>query len=234
MSIQHRPPEDCKTVKPSPTASHAMDWSIKTSTTTPSDKQMIYGLFWGIPIAVCIFTTWNMWDSIAESLDTWLLICLPSMIIGLAFVAIFMQKTAFNYNIYLDHGEVNHQLYFPDFAGGLFKSIAAVAIVFFALVAILTGSLLFLLGPAAVAACSAIKLMNWEKPPIEYEKSLPWNQYNFVTVDRKYRIIVTHHTTLTFGFEARFPNKDLFEQYLAFIRTVVAPHAEFTEKVWKW
>ncbi|GAB7531754.1 hypothetical protein PS3A_41680 [Pseudomonas sp. 3A(2025)] len=146
----------------------------------------------------------------------------------------FMQKTVFNYQIHLDHGKLDHQLYFPDFAGGLFKGIAGIAILFFVLVAILTGSLLFLLGPAAAAACSALKLMNWKKPEVEHEESMPWHEHYFVTVDRRYLIIVAHHDDTTIGFKARFPNKDLFEQYLAFLRTVVAPHAKFTETVWKW
>ncbi len=39
---------------------------------------------------------------------------------------------------------------------------------------------------------------------------------------------------LNLGFEARFPNKELFEQYLAFLRTALPPSATFTETVWKW
>lgn len=234
MDTQQEQLENIEKLTPSPAIPPIIFWSIKTSTATPSDKYMIYELFWGIPIAVCLFTTWNMWGAIAEGLDIWLLICASSMTIGLAFVAMFMQKTAFTYRIYQHHGEVDHQLYFPDFAGGLFKGIAAIAIMVFVLAAILTGSLLFLFGPAAAAACSALKLMNWKRPEVEHEESMQWHEHYFVTVDRKYLIIVAHHDDTTIGFKARFPNKDLFEQYLAFLRTVVAPHAEFTETVWKW
>ncbi len=209
-------------------------WSIKVSRATPSDRQMIYGLCWGIPLIVCLITTWNMWGSIAENLDTWLMICVSMMLIGLSFVAMMLQKTAFNYKIYAHQGEVDYQLYFPDFAGGLFKGIATVIILMFVGAALLTGSLLFLFGPAAVAVGSAIKLMNWEKPAPTHEVSMPWSDHYFVTVDRKYLIIVAHHTDTTIGFKARFSDKALFDQYLAFLRTVVAPHAEFTEKVWEW
>lgn len=195
---------------------------------------IILRTFFGIPLVICSFITWKMWGSIIEDLGLWLTLCISITVMNLLAIAMFRQKTVFNYRIHLDHGELDHQFYFPEFAGGLFKSIAGLTIVFFVFVAILTGSVLFLLGPAAVAAVSAMKLMNWERPPVEYEKSLLWSEHNFVTVDRKYRIIVTHENDLTLGFEARFPNKDLFEQYLAFIRTVVAPHAEFTETVWKW
>lgn len=195
---------------------------------------IIHGTFLGIPLAICSYITWDMWGSIIEDLGLWLTLCLSITAMNLLAIAMFRQKTAFTYRIYQHHGEVDHQLYFPDFAGGLFKGIAAIAIIIFVLAAILTGSLLFLFGPAAAAACSALKLMNWEKPEVEHEESMQWHEHYFVTVDRKHLIIVAHHDDTTIGFKARFPNKDLFEQYLAFIRTVVAPHAEFTETVWKW
>lgn len=225
---------DIKKLTPSSAAAPLMSWSIRTSTTTPSDRQGIYGIFLGAPLATCTYITWRMRNSITEDFEIWLMLCLSIATMGLLTVAMLMQKTAFNYKIHLNEGEMEQQLYFPDFAGGLFKGIAAITIIFFVLVAILTGSLLFLLGPVAVALGSALKLMNWERPPVEYEKSMPWGDHHFVTVDRKYRIIVVHTTDITTGFKARFPKKDLFEQYLAFLHTVVAPHAEFTEKVWKW
>ncbi|KQQ57689.1 hypothetical protein ASF84_28155 [Pseudomonas sp. Leaf127] len=175
-----------------------------------------------------------MRNSLVEDFNLWLTLCLSLMILGSLPVALLMQKTAFDYIIYPDRGEVEHQLYFPNFAGGLFKGVATIAILMFVGAALLTGSLLFLFGPAAVAVGSAIKLMNWEKPAPTHEVSMPWSDHYFVTVDRTYLIIVAHHTDTTIGFKARFPDKALFEQYLAFLRTVVAPHAEFTEKVWEW
>ncbi|GAB0066869.1 hypothetical protein IBA8402_26320 [Pseudomonas syringae] len=101
------------------------------------------------------------------------------------------------------------------------------------MVAILTGSLLFLIGPVAMAFIAAIKLLNWENP-IHHEKSLPWGEYNFVTVDRKRLMIITHRTDITLGFEARFQHELLFNKYLNFLHTVLPSTAEFTEKAWKW
>ncbi|MBD8491362.1 permease [Pseudomonas syringae] len=211
-----------------------MKWSIKTSTLPPTTKRDIYIIFLGIPLAIGAYITWRMRNSLIEDFDLWLSLCLSLTILGIIPVAMFMQKTAFDYIIHPDRGEVEHQLYFPNFAGGLFKGVATVAILMFVGAAILTGSLLFLFGPAAVAVGSAMKLMNWEKPPVEKEKSMPWRNHHFVTVDRKYLIIVVHTTDITTGFKARFPNTELFEQYLAFLYTAVAPNAEFTEKVWEW
>ncbi len=181
-----------------------------------------------------MYITWRMRNSLIKDFDLWLTLCLSLMILGSLPVALLMQKTAFDYIIHPDRGEVEHQLYFPNFAGGFFKGVATVAILMFVGAALLTGSLLFLFGPAAVAAGSAMKLMNWEKPPVEHEKSMPWHYYNFVTADRKYRVIVIHCTDVTLGFEARFPNKELFEKYLAFLRTALPSSATFTETVWKW
>ncbi|SDN14310.1 hypothetical protein, partial [Pseudomonas cichorii] len=58
--------------------------------------------------------------------------------------------------------------------------------------------------------------------------------HNFVTIDRKRSIIVIHCTDITTGFVARFPNKDLFEQYLQLLHSVLPPTAEFMEKDWEW
>ncbi|RMT29166.1 hypothetical protein ALP50_03726, partial [Pseudomonas syringae pv. spinaceae] len=81
--------------------------------------------------------------------------------------------------------------------------------------------------------CSAsLKLLNWENP-IHQEQSLPWGEYNFVTVDRKRLMIITHRTDVTLGFEARFKHEVLFNKYLNFLHTVLPPTAEFTEKAWK-
>ncbi|EGH99956.1 hypothetical protein PLA106_28061, partial [Pseudomonas amygdali pv. lachrymans str. M302278] len=99
-------------------------------------------------------------------------------------------------------------------------------------VAVLTGSLLFLIGPVAMAFIAALKLLNWENP-IHHEQSLPWGEYNFVTVDRKRLMIITHRTDVTLGFEARFKHEMLFNKYLNFLHTVLPPTAEFTEKAWK-
>ncbi|EPM49389.1 hypothetical protein A262_23473, partial [Pseudomonas syringae pv. actinidiae ICMP 19073] len=67
-----------------------------------------------------------------------------------------------------------------DFASSFFKGIAIAVILIFVFVAVLTGSLLFLIGPVAMAFIAALKLLNWENP-IHHEQSLPWGEYNFVT-----------------------------------------------------
>ncbi|KPB32649.1 Uncharacterized protein AC514_2657 [Pseudomonas savastanoi pv. phaseolicola] len=128
---------------------------------------------------------------------------------------------------------MEYYLHYPDFASSFFKGIAIAVILIFVFIAALTGSLLFLIGPAAMACIAALKLLNWENP-IHHEQSLPWDEYNFVTVDRKRLMIVTHRTDVTLGFEARFQHEVLFNKYLAFLQTVLPPTTEFTEKAWKW
>ncbi len=128
---------------------------------------------------------------------------------------------------------LEYYLHYPDFASSFFKGIAIAVILIFVFIAALTGSLLFLVGPAAIACIAALKLLNWENP-IHHEQSLPWDEYNFVTVDRKRLMIVTHRTDVTLGFEARFQHEVLFNKYLAFLHTVLPPTTEFAEKAWKW
>lgn len=143
------------------------------------------------------------------------------------------QKTIYNYTITTHHALVEYYLHYPDFASSFFKGIAISVIMLFVFVAILTGSLLFLIGPVAMAFIAAIKLLNWENP-VHHEQSLPWGEYNFVTVDRKRLMIITHRTDVTLGFEARFQQEVLFNKYLNFLHTVLPSTAEFTEKAWKW
>ncbi|RMS74922.1 hypothetical protein ALP59_00831, partial [Pseudomonas savastanoi] len=143
------------------------------------------------------------------------------------------QKTIYNYTIKTNCAHLEYYLHYPDFASSFFKGIAIAVILIFIFIAALTGSLLFLIGPAAMACIAALKLLNWENP-IHHEQSLPWAEYNFVTIDRKRLMIITHRTDVTLGFEARFQHEVLFNKYLNFLHTVLPSTAEFTEKAWKW
>lgn len=236
-NTSHKHSENLEITEPSTATITIMEWDIKTINQPRSDIRRSFYFGFGAPVLYAsIFTGW-LWDDMAEKeimFDLWMWLCITTTVVPLIFLAILRQKTVFNYKIHSDHGEVEHQLYFPDFAEGLFQGIAVFAILVFVGVAMLTGSLLFLFGPAAIAVGSAMTLMSWEKPPVEHQESMQWIEHDFVTVDRKHLIIVAHYTDTTTGFKARFPNKELFEQYLAFLHTAVAPHAEFTEKVWEW
>ncbi|GFM68659.1 hypothetical protein PSCICJ_47770 [Pseudomonas cichorii] len=148
-------------------------------------------------------------------------------------ILVFRQKTVFNYSVTSQKALLEYYDYYPDFAGPFFKGIAIFTILLFLGVALVTGSLLFLVGPAAMSLGAARTLLNWENK-IHNEESLPWNEYNFVTVDRKRSMIITHRTDITLGFEARFSNKELFEQYLQFLHSVLPPTAEYLEKDWEW
>jgi hypothetical protein len=102
-----------------------------------------------------------------------------------------------------------------------------------ALAGLMTGSVLLILGPIASYFMVALYLFNLQNP-VSRRKSLPWHEYNFVTLDREHRTIVTHKTDPTLGFEARLPDDELFEQYLEFLRTVLPSHVQYTEKRWDW
>ena len=186
--------------------------------------------------ALALFTyfTWLMWDAITGSAGFFIgTVCASVAYFAYMIMLVIRQKTIFNYNIKIQSGSVEHFLHYPDFAGPLFKGIAIFTILFFLGVALVTGSLLFLVGPAAISLGAARTLLTWENK-IHNEESLPWNEYNFVTVDRKRSMIITHRTDITLGFEARFSNKELFEQYLQFLHSVLPPTAEYMEKDWEW
>ncbi len=229
--------ENSKTLEaPNPTSigEDILNWSIKTMARSPNEILLAeVGT-----VAICaIMLGFNIWLGRKIFLEN------PSEILFLVYTfagaALYIialgvrQKTIYNYTITTTHALVEYYLHYPDFASSFFKGIAIAVIMLFVFVAILTGSLLFLIGPVAMAFIAAIKLLNW-KNPIHHEQSLPWTEYNFVTVDRKRLMIITHRTDVTLGFETRFQHEVLFNKYLAFLRSALPPTAEFTEKAWKW
>ncbi|WP_237503906.1 permease [Pseudomonas syringae] len=211
-----------------------LNWTIKTIASHKKEvmrMQLLLGLG---HIAMFIFNVWVWWEAFTQE-PHWLFI-LTLLFIGnyLYFVTLLIrQKTIYNYTIKTDRAHLEYYLHYPDFASSFFKGIAIAVILIFVFVALFTGSLLFLIGPVAMAFIAAIKLLNWENP-IHREQSLPWAEYNFVTVDRKRLMIITHRTDVTLGFEARFQHEVLFNKYLAFLRGALPPTAEFTERAWKW
>lgn len=157
-------------------------------------------------------------------------VCFTSALLAF-FMKVARQKTAYHYQIYKDHATLDHHVYYSELEIKIIKTLAAICIMVFLGAVLITGSVLFLIGPAAIGFLAALRLLNW-KNPITHEKSLPFNEYNFVTVDRKRRIIVTHYTDRSLGFEARLPDDALFEQYLNLLQSSLPPTAEFTEKKW--
>ncbi|KPW41358.1 Permease of the major facilitator superfamily [Pseudomonas amygdali] len=223
--------------KPSPCLLKARDilnWKIKTFAKSSKEIMIAQSIFAAIHLTGSSLFIWGGWKVFLKN---------PLLLVGLIlalggvlayFICLLIrQKTIYNYTIKTNCAHLEYYLHYPDFASSFFKGIAIAVILMFVFMAALTGSLLFLIGPAAIACVAALKLLSWENP-IHHEQSLPWDEYNFVTVDRKRLMIVTHRTDVTLGFEARFQHELLFNKYLAFLHTVLPPTAEFTEKAWRW
>ncbi|POY78030.1 permease [Pseudomonas amygdali pv. morsprunorum] len=143
------------------------------------------------------------------------------------------QKTIYNYTLKTDGATVEYYLHYPDFASSFFKGIAIFVILAFVLVALITGSLLFLVGPVAMAFVAAIKLLNWENP-VHHRQTAPWHLHEFVTVDHKRLMVIIHCDDITTGFAARFPSKVLMDKYLAFLRKALPANAQYIEKATNW
>ncbi|KPY66555.1 Permease [Pseudomonas savastanoi pv. savastanoi] len=211
-----------------------LNWKIKTLAKSPKEIMIAQSIFAAIHLTGSSIFIWGGWKVFLKNppLLAGLILALGGVLayfIGL----LIRQKTIYNYTIKTNCAHLEYYLHYPDFASSFFKGIAIAVILIFVFIAALTGSLLFLVGPAAIACIAALKLLSWENP-IHHEQSLPWDEYNFVTVDRKRLMIVTHRTDVTLGFEARFQHEVLFNKYLAFLHTVLPPTTEFTEKAWKW
>ncbi|KPX44154.1 Uncharacterized protein ALO68_00237 [Pseudomonas syringae pv. helianthi] len=217
-----------------PSSEDRLSWSIKTIARPPKEIFFAGLAVISIYAAMLSFGLWAGWSFYSKDPLQAIYIAASAGGGSVYFIVLGVrQKTIYNYTITTNHALVEYYLHYPDFASSFFKGIAIAVIMLFVFVAILTGSLLFLIGPVAMACIAAIKLLNWENP-IHHEQSLPWTEYNFVTVDRKRLMIITHRTDVTLGFEARFQNEVLFNKYLHFLHSVLPSTAEFTEKSWKW
>ncbi|WP_095068218.1 permease [Pseudomonas sp. Irchel 3A18] len=211
-----------------------MIWSIKTIECSPKELKKAYLAVVTACLLPFLYCLWLLWDDLPEALGMLIAFgCAPVVFGTYLIVFAVRQKAMFNYHITLHGGSVEYYDYYPNFAGPFFKGIAIFTILLFLGVALVTGSLLFLVGPAAISIGAARSLLNWENK-IHHRETRPWDTHNFVTIDRKRSIIVIHCTDITTGFFARFPNKDLFEQYLQFLHSVLPPTAEFMEKDWEW
>ncbi|WNW09739.1 hypothetical protein RRX38_00785 [Pseudomonas sp. DTU_2021_1001937_2_SI_NGA_ILE_001] len=142
-----------------------------------------------------------------------------------------LKRTDFNYRIHPEKGELDYRPRYFKHEGLVYKCVAAAGLLVLLAVAAYTESIIFILGAGGLIL-TALRLSSWEPPPTEYETSLPWHEYNYVTIDRYFLIIAVHVDEEQCGFEARLPNKELFEQYLAFLRTVLPPSAQYREGIW--
>ncbi len=211
-----------------------MNWSLKALDQSPNEKTINIGACLTGPALNIVFVLWALYtgDEDDQALGLWLI---PGMLLlSWAFIAMILQKTLFNYRVYPDHIESDDCLYYPDYTEDLFKGIVIVFVLAVMFLGIFTGSaLLTVFGPVFILVGTGGALMSWQRPEPRHHPGLPWDEFNFVTVDRKYRIIVHHCTDVPQGFDVRFPDDDLLEQYLAFLHTVLRPTVKYTEKVWQ-
>ncbi|PPS46572.1 permease [Pseudomonas syringae] len=217
-----------------PQGKDVMNWKIKTLASSPREIMIIQSIFITLYLAASSLYIWGGWKPFLETPHL-----LVGTILALAgilayFVGLLIrQKTIFNYTLKTDGATVEYYLHYPDFASSFFKGIAIFVMLVFGFVAILTGSLLFLVGPVAMAFIAAIKLLNWENP-VHHRQTAPWQLHEFVTVDHKRLMVIIHCDDITTGFAARFPSKALMDKYLAFLREVLSANVEYIERTTNW
>ncbi|KPB84877.1 permease [Pseudomonas syringae pv. tomato] len=217
-----------------PKGKDILNWKIKTLARSPKEimiTQLGFAAFHVMASSLFIWLGWVMFSDSPSSL-----VCVIFALGGhLAYFIglLIRQKTIYNYTLKTDGATVEYYLHYPDFASSFFKGIAIAVILIFVFIALLTGSLLFLIGPVAMAVIAAVKLLNWENP-VHYRQTAPWHLHEFVTVDHKRLMVIIHCDDVTTGFAARFPSKELMTKYLAFLHEVLPPSAEYIEKASNW
>ncbi|MDU8543915.1 permease [Pseudomonas syringae group sp. J248-6] len=211
-----------------------LNWSITTMARSP--KEILLTELITIIICACpsLFFVWIGRDIYLDSPSEALFLVYTSAGAALYLIALIIrQKTIYNYTLKTDGATVEYYLHYPDFASSLFKGIAIFVILAFVLVALTTGSVLFLVGPVAMAFVAAIKLLNWENP-VHHRQTAPWHLHEFVTVDHRRLMVIIHCEDITSGFAARFPSKALMDEYLAFLRKALPANAQYIEKATDW
>ncbi|KPY54468.1 Uncharacterized protein ALO46_02801 [Pseudomonas syringae pv. solidagae] len=217
-----------------PKSKDVLNWKIKTFARSPREMMITQSIFIAIYMTGSTLYMWGGWIMFSDSLYS-----LVGTILALAGILAYYlcllirQKTIYNYTITTHHAFVEYYLHYPDFASSFFKGIAIFVMLVFGFVAILTGSLLFLVGPVAMAFIAAIKLLNWENP-VHHRQTAPWQLHEFVTVDHKRLMVIIHCDDITTGFAARFPSKALMDKYLAFLREVLPANVEYIERTTNW
>ncbi|MCQ2991375.1 permease [Pseudomonas tremae] len=217
-----------------PKGNDILNWKIKTIARPPKEIMITQLGLTAIHLIAASLLVWGGWDHFLENSNFLIMVILMftghfAYYIGL----LIRQKTIYNYTLKTDGATVEYYLHYPDFASSFFKGIAISVILIFVFIALLTGSLLFLIGPVAMAVIAAVKLLNWENP-VHHRQTAPWHLHEFVTVDHKRLMIIIHCDDVTTGFPARFPSKELMNKYLAFLHEVLPESTEYTEKASNW
>lgn len=211
----------------------AMSWSIRAIPGSPKDSLRAQLILASSTLAVYTCYAAMLWEVLLEDPSFIVVIIFSCLGLGSYLVAAIRQKTRYKYRVYRTRARLAYQIDYSKPVKYAFKTTAFLIMFFMILAGLMTGSVLFIIGPVFSYCMAALYLLNVQNP-VKRDTSLLWHEYNFVTIDRKYRTIVTHKTDPTLGFEARLPNDELFEQYLEFLRTVLPAHVEYTEKRWDW
>ena len=208
-----------------------MQWTLKAVAGSPRDA-MLFRCWLIVALSgLAAFVVYLARNDLPENLDFVLIVNTPLVFLGATMIAASYAKTNYRYRIFKTHARLAYCQNVPKHAETVLKGLGIVGICVITMIALMSGSILILAGPGGIAVFAALRLLNM-KVPRKRRWSAPWDEYNFVTVDRKRRFVVTHIEDQTLGFEARLPNDELLEQYLAFLRSALPPTAQFTEKKW--
>ncbi|SDQ82053.1 hypothetical protein SAMN05216487_4080 [Pseudomonas sp. UC 17F4] len=102
--------------------------------------------------------------------------------------------------------------------------------------AVATGTWWLLLTPLFIAYILFTREMVPPSPEAcaKHEHGPGWEQYRYLTIDRKRRILVPHISNLSIGFELRLPDIAMFEQCLALLRELLPAEVEYLERDWEF
>jgi hypothetical protein len=209
----------------------SLKWSCKMR--AAADKHinlMLLCIFLGATAFVAIFLN-GIFDRLPKDMGYLYVFCGSMYFSVWLFSLIVRQKTVYHYAVHADKGECESYLYFPKWASTFFNAVGGGVIFVFFIAALLTGSLLPLIGAGALGLGYAGRLIGW-KNEIKLEQSELWIEYKFVTLDYKRKMIVAHWSDITVGFELRCQTQERFDECWAFFKTVLREDVEILVRRW--
>lgn len=113
----------------------------------------------------------------------------PIAIISIFWIGIVRQKTCFHYHVTDSGGFVDYWLYFPKYAGMIFKAIAIFALIVVLVAVSLMPMMIFAVaGVGLITLPAALKLLSWENEI--NRNSFEWKRAQLIFIDRKRNLVI--------------------------------------------
>ena len=204
-----------------------MNWSIKARLIAPKDLRISI-----LVITLAVLGVAGMFSWLGS--DNWLYaFCAGMYVLGLLLVSV---RTHLMFQL-TRHGITISKYVRSDRAARItIVVVVVIEAVVMLWLAVATGTWWLLATPLFIAYILLTREMVPPTPEacMKHEHGPGWEQYRYLTIDRKRCILVPHISDLAIGFVLRLPDKAMFEQCLALLRELLPAEVEYLERDWEY